>query len=92
MGMYIDFCVKYDPQVDTKEDVTKRIFYAMYIKRMKGKKPATTGMFGDSGEGKSETAIAICDMLLQMQGIDIVEVFNDVEVFGFLKGVAEIYI
>jgi hypothetical protein len=80
MGMYIDFCVKYDPQVDTKEDVTKRIFYAMYIKRMKGKKPATTGMFGDSGEGKSETAIAICDMLLKMQGIDIMEVFNDINI------------
>lgn len=73
---YCDFAVKYDPEKDTKEDVTKRILYVLFIKRLKYKKPAVAFISGDSGEGKSWTNVRLQEILMEIQGVDIKPYFK----------------
>ena len=81
MGRYFDFCVKYDKDKDTPEDLTKRILYSLFIKRIKAKKPVVAFIGADSGEGKSYSALRLMELLLEMQDIDFREVLDDVNVF-----------
>ena len=77
---FCDFVVKYDPAKDTTKDITERILYSLFVKRLKQKKPAVTFLSGDSGEGKSYGAIAFMDVLLKVQGLDLKDYFKDVNV------------
>lgn len=76
-----DFVIKYDPDKDSQQDLVMRIFYVLFIKRIKGKKPAVSFVAGDSGEGKSETVLSIIYLLLKMQGVDAREFVDDTNVY-----------
>lgn len=78
---HCDFVVKYNKKKDTMEDIVKRILYSVIIKRIKAKKPVVWFMGGDSGEGKSYTAIKIQELLMEVQGLDIRKNFNDINVY-----------
>lgn len=77
----MDFVVDYDPAKDTSEEVTGRILKAVFLRRLKHKKPVIMFIGGDSGEGKSITALRIQQLLLALQGLDIKEYLNDMNVY-----------
>lgn len=76
-----DFVVDYDPAVDTSEVVTRRILAATFLRRLKHKKPVIMFIGGDSGEGKSIAALRLQQILLDIQGLDIKEYLNDINVY-----------
>lgn len=85
MGKYFDFAVDYDPDKDSGEDLTKRILYSLIIKRIKAKKPTVIFMGGDSGEGKSYSALRFQELLMELQGLDIIKHIEDINVFTPLE-------
>jgi len=80
-----DFLVKYDPAVDTSEDLTKRILYSLFVMPIKMKKPRVLFISGDSGEGKSYSAIRLQELLCEIQNINIVDNFKAINVFTPLE-------
>lgn len=81
---FCDFVVRYDPTKDKPIDIAKRILYSIIIKNLKADKPRIIFMGGDSGEGKSFSAITLEDILLQMEGMtpeEVVSIIKDVNVF-----------
>jgi len=80
-----DFAVQYNPQKDKTEDITKRILYSIVIKRIKHKKPAILFIAGDSGEGKSYSALRLQEVLLELQGLDIRQYLDKINVFTPLE-------
>jgi hypothetical protein len=82
---FCDFRVKYDPKKDTKRDLYLRILYVLFIKRIKGKKPAPIFIGGDSGEGKSTTVARLMQDLCEIQGLNAIDVFEDINVFQPLE-------
>lgn len=78
---FCDFVIKYDPAKDTKEDIAKRILYSIFVKRWKANKPSTTFLGGDSGEGKSESVLRLFEILFEIQGLDIMDFLDDVNVY-----------
>lgn len=82
---FCDFVVKYDPSKDTPADLTKRVIYSIFIKRLKHKKPCIIFLGGDSGEGKSESSITLQDIALEVQGLDLKDYFSDINVYTPLE-------
>lgn len=80
-----DFVVAYNPDEDNIQDVTHRIFYSLFIRRIKRKKPAVIFLSGDSGEGKSWAALKIQQVLLGMQGFDLKECLEKVNIYQPLE-------
>ena len=67
---FVDFVVKFDPKKDTPEDLTERVLYSLYVRRLKFNKPAITFIGGDSGEGKSISALALMYIIYKLQNQD----------------------
>lgn len=84
-GNSADFFIKYDPAVDTSNDLFNKILYVLYVKRIRGKKPAVTFIAGDSGEGKSETTLTIMHTILKLQRINTMDYINDINVYTPLE-------
>lgn len=80
-----DFLVKFDPAVDSSEDLTKRILYSLFVMPIKQKKPRVLFISGDSGEGKSFSAIRLQELLCEIQGVDPVANFVAMNVFTPLE-------
>lgn len=78
---FCDFVVKYDPDKDTAEDLTKRVLYSLYVSRLKNKKPAVTFIGGDSGEGKSFGLLRLFELLAEIQGFNLKDYINAVNVY-----------
>lgn len=78
---YCDFVVKYDPEKDGSEDLTKRILYSIWVKRIKHNKPVNAFIGGDSGEGKSLTVLRLQEILCEIQGFDAFDVMPAMNVF-----------
>jgi len=78
---YCDFVVKYDPKKDSSTDVAERILYSLFISRLKAKKPAVAFIGGDSGEGKSHSAINLQEILMRIQGLEFKDYLNDMNVY-----------
>lgn len=85
MGQYVDFFVKHDFKTESEEELSKKILYALFIKRIKGKKQTTTFIGGDSGEGKSSTAIALQMLLMEVRGIDIKKYLSAMNIYTPLQ-------
>lgn len=82
---YCDFVVKYNPEVDTQEELTKRIMYSVFIKRIKSKKPVVIFIAGDSGEGKSYGGLKLEEVLCEVQGFDMTQYLHDINVYTPLQ-------
>lgn len=80
-----DFAVRFDPKVDSSEDLTRRILYSLFVVPIKQKKPRVTFIGGDSGEGKSFSSIRIQELLCELQGVDPVKHFEAMNVFTPLE-------
>lgn len=78
---FCDFVVKYDPLTDTSEELTKRILYAVIIKRLKYNKLAVMFIGGESGEGKSFTALRLQQLLLEIQGLSLDQYIHNINVY-----------
>lgn len=79
--VWCDFRIKYDPSVDTKSDLARRVLYALIAKRLKGRKPAVIFLCGGSGEGKSYSAMAVQKVLLEFEGLQLKEYLNHINVY-----------
>lgn len=80
-----DFCVKYDPNKDTSEDLSRRILYSLFVQPIKQKKPRVIFISGDSGEGKSYSAIRLQELLCEIQNVDPLTNFESMNVFTPLE-------
>lgn len=85
-----DFVVRYDPQKEAPEELTKRILKGIIIRRLKYKKPAVIFLGGDSGEGKSYSGIRLLELLYEIQGLDVKEFFRDVNIHTPLEYVSKL--
>lgn len=83
---FCDFVVRFDPAKDTPEELTKRILYAVWVKRLKAHKPCVVFMGGDSGEGKSLSVCRLQEIMFEVQGIEVSEqYFKAMNVFTPLQ-------
>lgn len=78
---FCDFRIKFDPEKDTYEDITKRILYSIIIKPLKAKKPRVIFIAGDSGEGKSYTSLRLQELLCEIQGLELKPIMEHINVF-----------
>jgi hypothetical protein len=85
MARVPDFIVRYDPKTDSKEELSKRILYRMFIYPLKKKKPVIVFVSGDSGEGKSWGTLKIQEVLFEAQGIKLSDYLNDINVYTPLQ-------
>lgn len=76
-----DYAVKYNPKTDRPEDVTRKILYALFVNRLKKKKPVVIFISGDSGEGKSYCSLRLQELILEMQGLNLKDYMDDCNVF-----------
>lgn len=79
--MFTDFIVKHDEETETVEALTEKILYSIVVNRLKAKKPLIWFIGGDSGEGKSFTILHLQQIILKLQGIDLKDVIDDVNVY-----------
>lgn len=77
---WCDFVVRYDPAVDKDGDVTRRIFYSLFVNRVKHNKPCIIFLSGKSGEGKSFTALRLQEILGELQGWDASEYVDAINI------------
>ena len=82
---FCDFVVRYNPEVDTSEELTKKILFSIIIKRLKAHKPAVIFLGGDSGEGKSLGSLRLQELLLEVQGLSLKDYLTDINVFTPLE-------
>lgn len=80
-GTKIDFWVKFNPDKDSPEELSRRILYSLFVKRTKAKKPVVAAVIAKSGEGKSYGVNKIADEIMHIQGIDLVQ---NMELFDVL--------
>lgn len=85
MTALFDFCVKFDPAVDTPEDLTKRIIYSLFVQPLKHKKPRVVFISGDSGEGKSLAGLRFQELMAEIQGFSALEHFRAMNIFTPLE-------
>jgi len=80
MGQPADFVVFFNSKTDSTEDISKRILYSLIVRRLKNKKPTVCFFCGGSGEGKSISSIKFQEIVLETQGLDINEYFDDINI------------
>jgi len=66
----------------TVEDVVAKIFFQLIYHRLKDDKPCVIGIVADSGEGKSNVAIHLVDMLYKQLDLDLMEYLEDTIIMG----------
>lgn len=75
--LHHDFHVKWDPSTESKDILTKRIIYSIFLNnRVFANKPCILGLFGGSGEGKSMTAVALYCFICSVLEIDLMKNFD----------------
>ena len=80
-----DYIVKFDPEKEDAMVLFERIVYALILRRIVHKKPTITHICGQSGEGKSLSALFIMYILFKIQGMslkdymDVCNVYNQEE-------------
>lgn len=72
MRKHLDFCISIEKDEDIGT-ITEKIIYSLMIRRIKHHKPCIVFIGGDSGEGKSLSALSIQCILAKLQGIDMKE-------------------
>lgn len=64
-----DFVVRYDPDKDSLADLTDRILYSIFVKRIKANKPLIAAVIAKSGEGKSWGINKLFEILMRIQNV-----------------------
>lgn len=87
---FIDFIIKIDKPInefslEEQRALSENILQRILLNRIKKNKPTVVLLVADSGEGKSYTALKICDIILKAQGIDFAKHLNDVVVYTPLE-------
>lgn len=77
--MHCDFVVHHDAEKETDEQLAEKIFYSIFIGRLKDNKPVNIMLSGGSGEGKSISGgIKLQELLMRLQGVDDIRPYFDV--------------
>lgn len=76
-----DFAVKHDFNTEPIQDLSKKIIKSIWLNRLKRNKPVVIFVAGKSGEGKSYSVIRIQEILCELQGLDIHEHFDAINVY-----------
>lgn len=81
--VHVDYVVQWS---EDEETLAKRILYSIYVRRVKGKKPASTLVIAPSGEGKSWGVVRLEEVILGLQGIDLTpELVEAINIFTPLE-------
>lgn len=72
MARYMDFAIKVDHNEDIGS-IAEKIIYRLVVKRLKHHKPCIIFIGGDSGEGKSVSALSLQCLIAKCQDIDFKE-------------------
>lgn len=64
-----DFVVFFDSKKDSKEELTRRILYSVFVRRIKANKPLVAAVIAKSGEGKSWGINRLFEVLMEVQGV-----------------------
>lgn len=80
-----DFAVAFDPATETQQDLIKKILYATIIRPIKDDRPIIIFLSGDSGVGKSMSAIRLQEILMEIQGESIKPYFSVMNVYTPLE-------
>ncbi|HNV61758.1 MAG TPA: AAA family ATPase [Candidatus Cloacimonas acidaminovorans] len=76
-----DFMVEWQ---GTIQKTTARIFYHLFVKKIKADMPCVILITGKSGRGKSSVALHLADILFQEEGLDFAQ-YVDKAVVGSIK-------
>lgn len=76
-----DFAIKYDPAVDSNVTVSEKILKSIILNELRFKKPVPIFLGGESGDGKSWSSIILQDNLMRQQGIELLDVIDDINVY-----------
>lgn len=80
-----DFIIRHDNTKETESDLAKKIIVSLFARPLKFKKPVKVGIFGDSGEGKSSSYLSIAKTLLEAEGINLIDVMEEVNAYTPLQ-------
>lgn len=84
------FTKPYDAIIDCKNEeqfkddkfISQELLRSLTINRIKADKPSVILLTGESGEGKSATALRLATDILALQGIEVREYLNDIIVYN----------
>jgi len=78
-----DFCIRYNPFIgEGQKEVTERLLNTLIVKRLKSNKPVVWFIGGDSGEGKSSTALTLQNALCNSMGVNLMDVLEHMNVLS----------
>lgn len=77
---FADFIIRDNPE-DTPQDITKKIIYSLFVRRIRNNKPCIIFVSGESGEGKSWSVLTLQKMILEMFDKDIKDYINDINIY-----------
>lgn len=75
---FTDFVIKWDTNPVV---MTQRVLKSIILNRLALKKPAVMFVSGDSGEGKSYSCLKLQELLLDLEGIQLKDYLNDINVY-----------
>jgi hypothetical protein len=76
-----DFIVRHDLSTESDDALVDKILFNLFLKRIRRHKPCIIGIFGKSSEGKSYAALRIQEVLARLNGFDLLENLEVVNVF-----------
>lgn len=82
---WCDFVIKLESDDVSSEEITKRILYSVWVKRIKHNKPVNAFIGGESGEGKSLSVLRLQELLCVIQKLDHKEIMTSINVFTPLE-------
>lgn len=68
-----DFVVYHDFDSEPAELLTEKVLYSLFVKRLKANKPVIGAVIAKSGEGKSWGLNKLFEVLMRIQGVDLLE-------------------
>jgi hypothetical protein len=81
MARFADFVIKINPEVETIQERTAKVMTALFIRPLKGNMPNIAFFGGKSGRGKSMAVLKIMEDVLASQGIKLLDVLDDVNIY-----------
>lgn len=76
MGKFLDFHI-HNAESLQNEELAKAIFNRIFVARVQSNKPCVIMLVGDSGEGKSYSALRLCEILGDIQGFKFADYVQD---------------
>lgn len=84
MRSFVDFIIDAD-DITEADRLGHIIFERLFLRRVKQNKPCIIVLVGDSGEGKSHTALRLMEIFSERQGFELLPYVNDCVIYTPLE-------